>query len=72
MDTGRGNRRFAHLATLKGPALRSDTSAGFQVLRGAYPAYADNAEALLTSSDGWAHFPSDASSVAIWLEDLIP
>jgi len=72
MDTGRRNRRFAHLATLKGAPQRSDTSAGFQVLHGAYPAYADNAEALLTSSDGWAHFPSDAGSVAIWLEDLIP
>jgi alpha-amylase len=71
MDTGRSNRRFVHLATLKAAPQRSDTGAGFQVLRDAYPAYADNAEALLTCSDGWAHFPSDAGSVAIWLEDLI-
>jgi alpha-amylase len=51
---------------------QADAAAGFQVLRGANPAYGDNAEALTTSSDGWAHFPAEAGAVALWLEELIP
>ena len=72
MDTGRGNRRFAPMATWKGTGLPSAASDGFQVLRGPHPAYADHAQTLTTSSDGWAHFPAEAGAVALWLEAPLP
>ncbi len=63
MNTGRFNRRFYHLATIK------LTSGGFLVVRNHYDLYGDKAEGLWTDSNGWSDFLADGGSVAIWIED---
>jgi alpha-amylase len=63
MDTGRANRRFYHLATIRW------TEGGFLVVRNRYDRYGDQAEAVWTDASGWGDFPADGGSAAIWIED---
>ncbi len=63
MNTGRFNKRFYHLATIK---LTKD---GFLVVRNRYDLYGDKAEGLWTDSNGWGNFLADGGSAAIWIED---
>jgi alpha-amylase len=67
MDTGRSNRRFYHLATLKQGGHNAGD--GFEVVRSRYDLYGDKAEGLWTGADGRADFVADAGSVSLWLED---
>ena len=67
MDTGRVNRRFYHLATLKHTGSRDDD--GFVVARDRYDVYGDKAEGLWTDGGGAADFVADSGTVSIWLED---
>ena len=67
MDTGRVNKRFYHLATLKHTG--SYDAGGFLVVRSAYLQYGDKAEGLWTGLDGRADFLADSGCVTIWLED---
>lgn len=62
MDTGRVNRRFYHLATIK-------LASGFLVVRSRYDLFGDKAEALYTDSTGHADFLTEGGAVTIWLED---
>jgi alpha-amylase len=63
MNTGRSDKRFYHLATIK------KTDAGFLVASNRYDLYGDKAEALRTDSAGWADFPAAGGTVSIWIED---
>jgi alpha-amylase len=63
MNTGRFNKRFYHLATLK------LTDHGFGVVRDRYELYGDKAEGLWTDSNGWADFLADGGTASIWIED---
>lgn len=63
MNTGRFNRRFYHLATIK------HTGDGFLVIRNRYDAYGDQAEAVWTDGNGWGDFPAEGGTVAIFIED---
>jgi alpha-amylase len=63
MNTGRFNKRFYHLATLK------LTNQGFVVVRQRYDLYGDKAEGLWTDSNGWADFLADGGTASIWIED---
>lgn len=63
MNTGRFNKRFYHLATIK------FTGDKFLVVKNRYNLYGDKAEGLWTDSNGWADFVADGGTVAIWLED---
>ena len=67
MDTGRVNRRFYHLATIK-HAGTNDTD-GFIVVRTPYQQYGDKSEAIWTGTDGRADFLADSGTVSLWLED---
>jgi alpha-amylase len=67
MDTGRVNKRFYHLTTLKHTG--SYDAGGFLVVRSAYLQYGDKAEGLWTGLDGRADFLADSGCVTIWLED---
>jgi alpha-amylase len=67
MDTGRVNRRFYHLATIK-HAGTNDTD-GFIVVRTPYQQYGDKSEAIWTGPDGRADFLADSGTVSLWLED---
>jgi alpha-amylase len=63
MDTGRINKRFYHLATIK---FHDDR---FIVVRNRYDMYGDKAEGLWTDQSGCADFLADGGTVAIWIED---
>ena len=63
MDTGRPNRRFYHLATLRW------TEGGFLVVRNRYDRYGDKAEAVWTDGNGRGDFVADGGSATIWIED---
>ena len=63
MNTGRFNKRFYHLATIK---LKDDK---FLVTQHRYDVYGDKAESLWTDQHGWADFLADGSTAAIWIED---
>jgi len=63
MNTGRFNKRFYHLATIK---LKDDK---FLVTRHRYDVYGDKAEGLWTDQHGWADFLADGGTAAIWIED---
>ena len=63
MNTGRFNKRFYHLATIKW------TEGGFLVIKSAYEKYGNQAAALWTDSNGWGTFPADGGSVSLWIED---
>lgn len=63
LDTGRFDKRFYHLATIK------SSGAGFEVVQGAYLLYGDKAEGLWTDSVGKAWFPAEGGTVSLWLED---
>lgn len=67
MNTGRSNKRFYHLATIK------TTEDGFLVVRGGganrYEVYGDKAEGLWTDENGWADFLADGGTTAIWIEE---
>ncbi len=67
MDTGRVNRRFYHLATIKHTGRHEQD--GFEVVRSRYEMYGDKAAALWTDGRGRAWFPADSGSVSLWLED---
>lgn len=63
MNTGRFNKRFYHLATLKrGPN-------GFEVVYNRYDRYGDKAEGLRTDANGWGDFLADGGTASIWIED---
>lgn len=63
MNTGRFNKRFYHLATIK---LAGNE---FMVVRTRYDMYGDKAEGLWTDQNGEAEFVADGGTVAIWIED---
>lgn len=63
MNTGRFNKRFYHLATIK---FKDDR---FLVIRNRYELYGDKAEGLWTDRHGWADFLADGGTAAIWIED---
>jgi alpha-amylase len=63
MNTGRFNKRFYHLATIK---LKDNQ---FVVIKNRYDLYGDKAEGLSTDRDGWADFLADAGTASIWIED---
>jgi alpha-amylase len=63
MDTGRANRRFYHLATIK------SGSDGFLVVRDKYGVYGDKSEAVWTDGDAWGEFVADGGAVSLWIED---
>lgn len=63
MGTGRTNRRFYHLATLK------YRNGQYEVVRGRYELYGDKADGLTTNEHGWGAFLADGESASIWLED---
>ncbi|MBN2486428.1 MAG: alpha-amylase [Bacteroidales bacterium] len=63
MNTGRFNKRFYMLATIK------HTPGGYLVVYNRYDAYGNNAEGLFTDHNGIAGFPCDAKAVSLWLED---
>lgn len=63
MDTGRVNRRFYHLATIKLLDNR------FIVVRNRYDMYGDKAEGLWTDQSGCADFLADGGTVTIWMEE---
>ncbi len=65
MNTGRFNKRFYHLATLK------LTDYGFAVVRDRYDLYGDKAEGLWTDANGWADFLADGGTASLWIEDGI-
>jgi alpha-amylase len=65
MNTGRFNKRFYHLATIK---LKDNQ---FIVIKNRYDLYGDKAEGLSTDRSGWADFLADAGTVSIWIEDGI-
>ena len=67
MDTGRVNRRFYHLATVKHTGGNDDGA--FLVARGAYGVYGDKADGLWTDGSGRADFLTDAGTVSLWVED---
>lgn len=67
MDSGRLNRRFYHLATIKHTG--SYEPGGFLVVRSGYGVYGDKAEGLWTDGSGRACFPADSGSVSLWIED---
>jgi alpha-amylase len=62
MDTGRANRRFYHLATIK-------LGDGFVVVRNRYDLFGDKAEGLFTDAAGHGDFVTEGGAVTIWLED---
>jgi alpha-amylase len=63
MNTGRFNKRFYHLATLK------LTDNGFVVAHHRYDLYGDKSEGLWTDSNGWADFLADGGTASIWIEE---
>lgn len=63
MDTGRVNKCFYHLATIK------STPAGFEVVKGNYQLYGTKSGGLWTDSAGWGDFVAEGGTVSIWLED---
>jgi alpha-amylase len=63
MNTGRFNKRFYHLATIK---LKDNQ---FVVIKNRYDLYGDKAEGLSTDQDGWADFLADGGTASIWIED---
>ena len=63
MNTGRFNKRFYHLATIK---LKDGK---FLVAKQRYEVYGDKAEYLWTDQYGWADFLADGGTAAIWIED---
>jgi alpha-amylase len=63
MNTGRFNKRFYHLATIK---LKDDR---FVVIKNRYDLYGDKAEGLSTDRSGWADFLADGGTASIWIED---
>jgi len=65
MNTGRFNKRFYHLATIK---LKDNQ---FVVIKNRYDLYGDKAEGLSTDRDGWADFLADGGTASIWIEDGI-
>jgi len=65
MDTGRVNKRFYHLATIK----HSFGPDRFTVVRSAYDLYGDKSSGLWTGPDGRADFLADSGCVSLWLED---
>ena len=67
MDTGRVNKRFYHLATIK--PVGWEGADGFLVVRSAYDRYGDKSQGLTTGSDGRADFVADSGCVSLWLED---
>jgi alpha-amylase len=67
MDTGRTNKRFYHLATIKHSGAHG--LGGFVIVRSAYNLYGDKSQGLTTGADGKADFVADAGCVSIWLED---
>jgi alpha-amylase len=62
MDTGRANKCFYHLATIK------SSQAGFEVVNGSYQLYGDKSGGLWTDSAGWGDFVAEGGTVSIWLE----
>ena len=65
MNTGRFNKRFYHLATIK---LKDNQ---FVVIKNRYDLYGDKAEGLSTDRSGWADFLADGGTASIWIEDGI-
>ncbi len=63
MNTGRFNKRFYHLATIK------FIDNAFLVVRGRYDLYGDKAEGLWTDANGGGDFLVDSGCVSIWIED---
>ncbi len=63
MNTGRFNKRFYHLATIK---LKDNQ---FVVIKNRYDLYGNKAEGLWTDRDGWADFLADGGTASIWIED---
>lgn len=63
MNTGRLNKRFYHLATIK------LAGSEFVVVRNRYDMYGDKAEGVWTDANGEADFLADGGAAAIWIED---
>jgi alpha-amylase len=63
MNTGRFNKRFYHLATIK---LVGDQ---FVIAKNRYNVFGSKSEGLVTDQYGWAEFVADGGAVTIWLED---
>lgn len=63
MNTGRFNKRFYHLATIKFKDNK------FVVVKNRYELYGDKAEGLQTDRNGWGDFLADGGTAAIWIED---
>lgn len=63
MDTGRVNKRFYHLATIK------STPSDFVVVKGQYQLYGTKSGGLWTDASGWGDFVAEGGTVSIWIED---
>jgi alpha-amylase len=63
MNTGRFNKRFYHLATIKLVGNQ------FVIARNRYDVFGSKSDGLATDQYGWAEFVSDGGSVTIWIED---
>lgn len=63
MNTGRLNKRFYHLATIKLDGNR------FVISRDRYNVFGSKSEGLMTDQEGWAEFVADGGAVTIWIED---
>lgn len=63
MNTGRFNKRFYHLATIK------FVGGQYVIAKSPYEVYGDKSNGLWTDPHGWADFLADGGTASIWLED---
>ena len=63
MNTGRFNKRFYHLATIKLVGNQ------YVISRVNYDVFGSKSEGLMTDQYGWAEFVAEGGSVTIWIED---
>lgn len=63
MNTGRQQKRFYHLATIKLAGNR------FVVIKNRYDVFGSKSEGLVADQHGSAEFVADGGAVSIWIED---
>ncbi len=63
MDTGRINKKFYHLATIK------YDGSNYVVVKYKYDMYGDKADGLYTDSSGWGDFIAECGTTSIWIEN---
>jgi len=63
MNTGRFNKRFYHLATIKWVGNQ------FVIAKTKYNVFGSKSEGLVTDQFGWAEFVADGGAITIWIED---